>query len=151
MNVKRILVPIDYSEGSEAAVRYAASLATEYDAELHVVHVYEPPAPYVNAGFAAASLPETEEMNEAQERAQLDKVQPPTSVAVYRELLVGTPIDELVEYVEQNGVDLVVMGTHGRTGLERLLMGSVAEGLVRRAPCAVLTIKDPSHTLQSTE
>lgn len=150
MNVKNILIPIDYSHSGDAAMAYATSLAKEYGAELHLVHVYEQPIAYVDGGFASAPLPAVPPADLDVEEARLEKVSPPEDVPFRRKFIVGSPADELVRYAKENDIDLVVMGTHGRTGLTRLLMGSVAEAVVRRSGCPVLTIKQPSEELQKT-
>jgi universal stress protein A len=140
MNVKKILCPMDFSEYSEAALVYASSLAKEFGSELHIVYVYERPFPYADAGFAGYVPPDDLEPD----KQRLKEIVPPrTDVPVVRQFVLGHPADELVEYAEANGIDLIVMGTHGRTGLGRLLMGSVAESVVRRATCPVLTFKTP--------
>lgn len=151
MNVKNILVPVDFSDSGDVAMAYAVSLAREYDAQMHLVHVYEQPFAYGNAGFAGTPIPaEIPPADLNEEQAKLDLVTPAEDVKFRREFIVGSPADDLVKYAKENEIDLVVMGTHGRTGLTRLLMGSVAEGVVRRSPCPVLTIKQPTDKLQET-
>ena len=151
MHVKNILVPVDYSDNGEAAMAYAVSLARGYDAELHLVHVYDQPFAYVDAGFVGSPVPaEVPPADLDEERARLDRVTPDNDVSFRRRLLIGSPAEDLVKYAKENAIDLVVMGTHGRTGLTRLLMGSVAEAVVRRSPCPVLTIKQPEEELQET-
>lgn len=137
MNVKQILCPIDFSTNSEQALAYASKLARESHARLHLVHVYEPPLTYTdpNEGFVppADMRPQME---------LLEGIRPTDdSVAFRREFIVGYAPDALLEYAEKHEIDLIVLGTHGRTGLSRLLMGSVAEAIVRRAPCPVLTMR----------
>ena len=147
MNVNKILVPIDYSLGSNTAMTYAESLAREYDAELHLVHVYEQPFAYVDGGFSSAVIPEVTPADLEREETRFEAVTP-QGVRFQRQFIVGLPADELVQYAKEHEIDLVVMGTHGRTGLSRLLMGSVAEAVLRRAPCPVLTIKQPAEAMQ---
>ena len=140
MNVKNILCPVDFSGHSEAALAHATSLAKEHDAELHIVHIYEEPYAYVDGGFSGYVPPADLEP----EKERLSAVVPPDDSVRYRHaFVVGHPSDNLVQYATDESIDLVVMGTHGRTGLSRLLMGSVAEAVVRRSPCPVLTIKQP--------
>lgn len=142
MNLKTILVPTDFSPGSEVAIDYAASLAKGSNATLLIVHVVEPPPAVVDAGFAGYPLEDTE----PEERQLLAKTRPTDdSVPVRQLLLHGSAASKLVETAEAENADLIVMGTHGRTGLLRTLMGSVAESVVRRSPCPVLTIKNPAH------
>jgi nucleotide-binding universal stress UspA family protein len=150
MNVKNILCPVDFSNSGDAAMSYAASLAKEYQAELHLVHVYEQPFAYVDGGFASAPVPAVPPADMEAEEAKLEAVKPEKDVKFLRQFIVGSPADELVNYAKEQNIDLVVMGTHGRTGLNRLLMGSIAEGIVRRSPCPVLTIKQPAKELQES-
>ena len=146
MNVKHILCPVDFSTHAEGAISYATSLAKEYDAELHFLHVYERHTA-IDAGFAAAPLPESDMQHE---RKQLEAVAPTSDdVRCRHKFVEGSPSDEIAKYATDENIDLIVMGTHGRTGLGRLLMGSVAEAVVRRAPCPVLTIKQPAKELQT--
>jgi nucleotide-binding universal stress UspA family protein len=148
MNVKHILCPVDFSEHGEAAISYATSLAKEYNAELHFVHVFEEPHAYVDGGFASAPLPA---IDLDEEKAKLDLVEPASpDVAYRRKMIVGRPSEELVKYAAEESIDLIIMGTHGRTGLGRLLMGSVAESIVRKATCPVLTIRQPTAKLQES-
>lgn len=154
MNVKNILCPIDYSSSGDAALVYATSLAKEYVAELHLVHVFEQPSTLVDAGFGTGfgGLP-PQTLTPAELKSEEDKlnaITPVRGVQFRRKLLIGTPAEELVNYAKENDIDLVIMGTHGRTGLGRLLMGSVAEAVVRRSPCPVLTIKQPAKELQES-
>ena len=140
MTAKTILVPTDFSEFSEAALEYATSLARDTGAELLIVHVQEPPYYYDNAfgGFAV-------EPNDKAIFNLLEEVKPSDSDVRYsHKLLAGDNATEIVRLAEIENVDMIVMGTHGRKGLSRVLMGSVAEGVVRRATCPVLTIKQPS-------
>ena len=138
MNVTKILVPIDFSEHSEVALGFASKLARDSDAEIHLVHVSEQPLPITEgfAGYAPAS-------DLAAEREHLHGVKPEGSIQHRHELLIGDAAQVLVDYARDNAMDLIVMGTHGRTGFSRLLMGSVAEAVVRQAPCPVLTLRQP--------
>ena len=136
MYAKRILFPTDFSEASQAAFDHAVSLARDTGATLLIAHVEEPPLPY---GEAIMALPERvdEEL-----RQQLECIVPDAVPCEHR-LLIGDPAGEIVRLAELEHVDLIVMGTHGRTGLSRLILGSVAEAVVRRAACAVYTVREP--------
>ena len=124
MNVKHILVPVDYSSSSDAALTYGVTLAKEYDAELHLVHVYEQPFAYVDAGFSGAPIAQDIPPADLEdEEARLENVTPAEDVKFRRKFIIGNPVEDLVNYTKENGIDLVVMGTHGRTGLSRLLDG----------------------------
>ncbi len=143
MKAKKILFPTDFSERSEAALRHATSLARENGATLMIAHVREPAETYADTGFAGYPVPQ----DEAELRGVLHEIEPSdTSVRCVHHLLSGNPADEIIRFAEQAGVDLIVMGTHGRTGLSRLVMGSVAEAVVRGAKSPVLTIKQPEDS-----
>ena len=143
MEIQKILFPTDYSHTGDAALGLAASLARERGASLLILHVEEPPAAY-GGGEMYYGIPEParEDLLE-----MLEQVTPPGDpVECERRLVTGDPAATIANLAEEEGVDLIVMGTHGRTGLMRLLMGSVAEAVVRQAKCPVLTFKHPmSH------
>lgn len=147
MNAKRILCPLDFSENSQAALGYASTLAKESNAKLYLVHVDDSQVPY-DAGFAAyvARPGDTEALLE-----QLRAIRPTNEGVEYEhQLLVGHPADAIVDFAKEHDIDLIVMGTHGRTGLARLVMGSIAEAVVRRAECPVLTVKQPQGAARPT-
>jgi nucleotide-binding universal stress UspA family protein len=137
MNWKKILVPTDFSHLSDQAVGIAAALAREASGTVILLHVEEAPVAY-GAGemYYGIAEPDTEAL-----RRMLQDIRVPEHVTVERHLAAGEPAGSIVRFAEENGVDLIVMSTHGRTGLVRLLMGSVAEEVVRRAKCLVLTLK----------
>lgn len=139
MNWKTILVPTDFSPSSDSALRLATSLARDGGARLLIVHVAEPRPAYTVAGIYA-SLPSGNEFEA--ENEQLRHVAPrDPEIKFERRFLVGSPADEIVKCAAAEGADMIVMGTHGRTGVVRLLLGSVAEAILRHAQCPVLTIK----------
>ncbi len=141
MNAKKVLFPTDFSEYSEAALAFATSISRDTDAALVIVHVKESPEAFVDAGFAG--YPVGEERTEILE--ELNSVKPTDpDVAYSHKLLAGEPAVEIVRCAEEEGADMIIMGTHGRGGLMRVVMGSVAEAVVRMATCPVLTIKQPS-------
>ena len=142
MKSRRILVPIDFSAGSDAALEMATSLARDGGGSLILAHAEVIPLSAAGGEFLyAISEPRTEEL-----LAKLNAVVLRDShVPVERRLLAGDPADVIIRLAQTEDVDMIVMGTHGRRGLTRLLMGSVAEAVVRAAPCPVLTVKQPSH------
>lgn len=155
LQIRAILAPTDFSPHAAAAVRYAVGLAERLGATLHLLHVLPdvvPMAPDLVAGapdlVVAPALPadyyrETEaESLEALGRVLDPAWGEPTSVetAVRR----GDPVEAVVGYAKENAIDLIVAVTHGRTGFGHALLGSVAERIVREAPCPVLTIRDRS-------
>ena len=139
--LKTLLHPTDFSEHSRYAFRLACSLARDHGARLVVVHVVMTLGPeLVPAGEAVTQLqPEGYQQKLWDDLHQVQSPDP--SVPVEYRLAEGEPAEEIVRLAKETGCDLIVLGTHGRTGLERLLMGSVAEQVVRKAPCPVLTVK----------
>ena len=141
----RILVPTDFSEPSDAAVQYARTVATKFGGTLHLLHVIEDP--YRAAYASEVYVPELAGLREdllADARARMDASLTPTDVSMLHastEALIGSPAWTIVEYASGHGIDLIVMGTHGRGGVSHLLMGSVAEKVVRTASCPVLTTR----------
>lgn len=143
----RILVPTDFSEPSDAALNYARALATKFGASLHLLHVIEPgyaTGAFSNEAYIAVEAPGAYEMlvKEAQSKFA-PRVFPSdrTRHGMTTEVMTGIGAATIVEYAADQDIDLIVMGTHGRTGLAHLLMGSVAEHVVRTAPCPVLTVR----------
>lgn len=140
VNARKILFPTDFSHSGDAALMFATSLAKESGGRLLIVHVQEAPMAY-GGGEMYYGMPEptTDEV-----MTMLRDVKPDDpSVPCEHRLVTGDPADEVVKIAEEDGVDLIVLGSHGRTGLTRLLMGSVAEAVVRKAHCPVLVYKQP--------
>lgn len=139
--IKTILHPTDFSPPSGHAFQLACSLARDHDARLLVLHVIDQPALiYGGVMTAPPPPPPVEERKAAQE--QLQKIRPTDPmVPVEHRLEVGDPVQWILEVAKERQCDLIVIGTHGRTGLARLLMGSVAERVLRGATCPVVTVK----------
>ena len=142
MPTNKILFSTDFSRLSDAALPLATSLARDRGAELIFVHVQEPPTAYAAGELYYGPL----EPNTKALQQMLDAVQPTDpKVPCSRRIEMGDPAREITRVAEEEGVDLIVISSHGRTGLSRVLMGSVAEAVVRRASCPVLTFKQPHH------
>jgi nucleotide-binding universal stress UspA family protein len=141
MAMKRILVPIDFEEAADAAVVYGRNLAKAFGAELHVLHVME--NQFLRLTFKSAAAVETGVANRVAERLTPDDRATLQAVAVVR--MSDEPADEIVQYADQEDIDLIVMGTHGRSRLAHLLMGSVAEKVVGTAGCPVMTVRQPER------
>jgi universal stress protein A len=144
MEFRYILAPTDFSEYSKQAVEVAAGLAQKFGAKLMLLHVVELPA-YPTEGLVPSRVGVTllEDL-EQQARQELEKIVPAPGggkIEVIRRVVVGIPYHKIVEVAAAEKVDLIVMATHGRTGISHLLMGSVAERVVRAAPCPVLTLR----------
>lgn len=148
ISIRHILVATDFGETSTAAVQRAIQLSEAFQAQLDVLHVVEEPYGYL--GNIHGYLPEVDAflatLNDAA-RTQLHQVMSPEEVErrkVHLALRTGTPYVEIVRYAKDQDVDLIVLGTHGRGSVRHMLLGSVAEKVVRYAHCAVLTTPHPS-------
>jgi nucleotide-binding universal stress UspA family protein len=146
--IHAILHPNDFSDRSLYAMRLAAALARDYGARLVVLNVVSDAASSFTGDMLLPGL--FEEMI-ADARRQLDELDPGPDVSVERRLETGEPADEIVRVAREIDCDLIVMGTHGRTWLRRLLMGSVAEEVVRKSPCPVLTTALPFAPAEQAE
>jgi nucleotide-binding universal stress UspA family protein len=152
--ITRILVPTDFSETSDAALRYARMLAETFGASLHLVHAFEDP-------YAAGALtPEVygtipQELRDSALRlatTNLEQRLPATDRSRGTTAVVmGAPAAAIVKYATENGIDLIVMDTHGRGGVAHLLLGSVAEKVVRTAACPVLSVREPAAAPSDSE
>ncbi|MDJ0835132.1 MAG: universal stress protein [Acidobacteriota bacterium] len=144
--VKKILYATDFSGTSRKAMELACDMRDRYGAELDVVHVYDPdafemPLPYGMMPGAAEWIDEHFARMEDRGRQALADVLPDIG-ACTSHFLKGRPGPVIVHYAHDNEIDLIVMGTHGYKGFQRLLMGSVAEYILRHADCPVITVKD---------
>jgi nucleotide-binding universal stress UspA family protein len=140
LSIRTILHPTDFSAYSDCAFRLACSLARDYGARLIVLHIAEPPMAIGGEGVPV--LPSVPDLEVLQTR--LDQLRPPDpKIPVEHRLVEGDAATQILRVAEATQCDMIVLGTHGRTGLGRLLMGSVAEQIVRRARCPVLTVKTP--------
>lgn len=143
----RILTPTDGSEPAEAAAEDAIELAREFGASLHVVHVVEPiPLGGLSAGGEPASAEHSEVVEEqrAEGERTLERIRnlaAEAGVDVMTAIVYGKPSTEILEYVDDENIEVVVMGTRGRSGAERFVLGSVAERVVRRSPVPVITVR----------
>lgn len=137
---KRILCPTDFSIHSAAAVEYACCLAKAWNAKVYFLHVEEDITPY-DAGFGGYvfGIADLEE-----EQAELLKVRPADPETECEHFsVVGHPAEAIIEFAKTHDVDLIVLGTHGRTGVVRMVVGSVAEKVIRNSDCPVLTVRQP--------
>jgi nucleotide-binding universal stress UspA family protein len=137
INVKTILYPTDFSSYSNQAYFHAIALAEKHGASLTILYVYTPEADTpAGRGNGGTGRPYWQN--------QLEQIRPiDPHIPVHHVFLEGDPAAEIVRYARDAAIDLIVMGTHGRTGLERLLMGSVTERVMREAACSVLVVKLP--------
>ena len=148
MEIKKILFAADFSEGSSSSLPYAADFAKRYGAKLYLVHVVFDIAKTSGSYVPHVSLEELYRDMEKNAKAELEKCYIEEMRAckdVEHVVLKGTPYEEISRFAEDNKIDLIVIGTHGRKGLDRMLFGSTAEQVVRHAPCPVLTVRLPKH------
>jgi nucleotide-binding universal stress UspA family protein len=147
--INNILFPTDFSDRSMGAFHVASALARDYRAALTILHVREVPA-VAFAEFGAVPPPALPSRAEVMDK--LHQFEAPDKTANIEYLVAdGVPADEIVRAAEDRQCDLIVMGTHGRTGISRLVMGSVAEEVVRKANCPVLTLKSPMPAAERLE
>lgn len=139
MAVHSILLPTDFSPTSEAALRYASEMALTLGARLYLMHVPGRTGEHFEANFPHGQFETAARrgLSSFLTTEQIDRLRPEYAVRV------GVPAEEIVRYAEIAEVDLIIMGTHGRTGFAHALMGSVAEQVVRTAPCPVLLVRAP--------
>ncbi|QDU30670.1 Putative universal stress protein [Anatilimnocola aggregata] len=134
----RILFPVDFSQGYQQALKLAVSLARDHRGELLLLHIEEPPMAYGGGEFYyGPAEPNREHLQRMLDEIVVDD----PNIPVRRYVGMGSPGSEIVKFAADHRVSNIVMPTHGRTGLRRLLMGSVAEEVVRKAHCPVITIK----------
>ena len=142
---RSILVPTDFSEAANAAKKYATVLADSFGATLHILHVIPDPLA-MGWGVDAAYLPQLLERTERTVREQLEGALGPEERAKCQAQLAvetGAPVDRIIEYAQKHGIDLIVMGTQGRGTVERMWIGSVTQGVLRRASCPVVSVQQP--------
>ena len=143
--LEKILVPTDFSEHSAKAIQYGAELAGKFGAELHLLHAVETTS--IAYGEGPYFPPETVAEMEAAAVKQLDEweVEAADDVPTVRQVTRGYPFLEIVRYAKENKIDLIIVGTHGRGAIAHMLLGSVAEKVVRKSPCSVLVVRGEQH------
>ncbi len=155
--IRKILYPTDFSERSVVAVPLALDLARLYGAELHCLHVVDAPGEFILEDNYMLPLttdyrPDFEELRKSAE-THLDQfiAQQMAEVkdSVRKAVVIGKPFAEIIRYARDRDIDLIVLGTHGRSALGSMLLGSVAEKVVRKASCAVLTVRHPEHRFEA--
>ena len=148
IQLRRILVPTDFSDSAKVALTYAVAMVERFDASIHLLHVVE-------TITGPSTLPWTRGHTEELDRAVAEGAWNDLNSVLSRDdcarlhatlsLEWGTPFVEIIRYARAHDVDLITMGTHGRGGITQLLLGSVAENVVRSSPCPVLTVRHPEH------
>jgi nucleotide-binding universal stress UspA family protein len=149
IHLQRVLAPVDFSECSKRAQEYACALVDQFQAQLHLLHVLHDLAPLMLDGGTMYALPANyfDEQKQSAEQAltALPSEEWSRGKSVIRELRMGNPFVEIVRYAQERDIDIIVIGTHGRSAISHLLLGSVAEKVVRSAPCPVLIVHPSGH------
>jgi nucleotide-binding universal stress UspA family protein len=149
IDLRRILVPTDFSKSSRNALVYAVAFAEKFNATIHLLHVVQDLALFIPEAVLPAPplAPPVEQFaaaaREALHRAIHDLEKP--GISIYAEISQGVTAEEIIAFAREHDIDLIVMGTHGHTGLAHVFLGSIAEKVVRRGPCPVLTVRHPEH------
>lgn len=146
MKINKILVPIDFSDYSKSALRYAVNFAKMFNSEIILIYVVEPVIypPDFSMGQIAIPTVTTEFDERAKEElTKLAKNEIPSTLKVSTLIKAGKPFIEIIDTAAEADVDLIIIATHGHSGVEQILFGSTAEKVVRKAPCPVLTLREP--------
>lgn len=144
--IKKILVPIDFSDYSRSALKYAINFCKNCNAEMILIYVVEPVIYPPDFSMGQIAIPSVNSEWDERARQELDKLakeEIPSTVQVKTVIKTGKPFVEIVETASELDVDLIIIATHGRSGVEHILFGSTAEKVVRKAPCPVLTLREP--------
>lgn len=146
-HLRKVLVPVDFSDPSRKAVRYAKVFAQQFEASITLLHTVEPLTYPPDFAFVPLLPPDVEEKRTQEIQNQLENLAKSVGadIQVNSVLRTGRPWQEIVRFAKEDDTDLLVISTHGYTGLKHALLGSVAEKIVRHAPCPVLVVRDEEH------
>jgi len=145
-DIKRILVPIDFSDYSKNALKYAINFVKVFNAEMFLIYVVEPviyPPDFSMGQIAIPSVNTEWDERAKEELKKLAETEIPKEIKVQTIVKTGKPFIEIIDTASEKDVDLIVIATHGHSGVEHILFGSTAEKVVRKAPCPVLTLREP--------
>jgi universal stress protein A len=149
IDLHRILVPTEFSKQSQNALNYAVAFAQKFGAELYLLHVVQDLAVFIPDMITVAPpvVPTVKQLTDAVYVAfdRLIEENQLKGVGIHREVREGSPFFEIIRFAREENMDLIILSTHGHTGLTHMLLGSVTEKVVRKAPCPVLTVRDPEH------
>ncbi len=146
LNISKVLVPIDFSDYSKSALKYAVNFVKHFEAQLFLVYVVEPviyPPDFSMGQIAIPSVDLEMDKRAIDELNKLAEQEIPAEIKVKSIVKTGKPFIEIIETATEENVDLIIIATHGHTGMEHILFGSTAEKVVRKAPCPVLTLREP--------
>jgi nucleotide-binding universal stress UspA family protein len=148
MKVEKILFPTDFSEGSYHALPYAVDLSKHYSAKLYIIHVIydifkatDSHIPHVSADELYREM--SDWAGKEIESCCVEEIRGLTNVE--KVVLKGIPHEEIINFASEEKIDMIILGTYGKVGIERFIFGSTAEKVVRRAPCPVMTVRIPEH------
>ena len=146
LEIKKILVPIDFSDYSKNSLKYAANFANKFNAEITLIYVVEPviyPPDFSMGQIAIPSVNAEWDLKAKEELEKLGKQEIPERIKVSTIIKTGKPFLEIIDTAAEENIDLIIIATHGHSGVEHILFGSTAEKVVRKAPCPVLTLREP--------
>ena len=146
LEIKKVLVPIDFSDYSKSSLRYAVNFAKQFNAEIYLIYVLGPiiyPPDFSMGQIAIPSINAEWDERAREELENLAKTEIPEGVNVKTILKNGKPFLEIIDTASEENIDLIIIATHGHSGVEHILFGSTAEKVVRKAPCPVLTLREP--------
>ena len=146
LTIKKVLVPTDFSDYSKSALRYSVNFAKVFDAEIILVYVIEPviyPPDFSMGQIAIPSVNAEWDQKAKEELDNLVKHEIPSGVKVQTIVRTGKPFVEIIDTATEEDADIIIIATHGHSGVEHILFGSTAEKVVRKAPCPVLTLREP--------
>lgn len=142
MKISKILIPLDFSEFGQEAIQIAEQWAQTFGASIHLLHVVDLREVYsLDTEFIQTAQAQLEPILREHANNELNKISKSLKSPNTIEVRLGAPLDEIEQCIQENKIDLVIIPTHGRTGLKHVLMGSIAEKVVRHSPCPVLTFR----------
>ncbi len=142
--IKKVLVPIDFSDYSKSALRYAVNFSKFFNAEIILIYVVEPVIYPLDFSMGQIAMPSFNTEWDKRAKEELDKLaKKEINSSVKTIIKTGKAFLEIVETAKEEDIDLIIIATHGHTGVEHLIFGSTAEKVVRKAPCPVLTLREP--------
>ena len=148
--IKSIIVPIDFSEYSKSALKYAIDFAKQFNAKMYLIYVVEPIIYPADFSMGQVAIPSADLDIQSRASEELMSLAKTIGSGIYTETIIrtGKPFVEIIDTAKEMDIDLIIMATHGHTGVEHLLFGSTAEKVVRKAPCPVLTLREPIKGFQ---
>ncbi len=153
-DIKKILVPIDFSDYSKSALKYAVNFCKKFDAELILIYVIEPVIYPPDFSMGQIAIPSINIEWDERARQELDKLAKSDiikNIPIKTIIKTGKPFIEIIETAGEIDADLIIIASHGHSGVEHILFGSTAEKVVRKAPCPVLTLREPKKGFKFKE